>query len=326
MLPKIAIVLPAYNEEQTIADTIEAFHAEMPDARIVVVNNNSQDTTGQIAADTLLRLGANGTVLHERRQGKGNAVRRAFLDIEADVYVLADADLTYPAHRIHDLVRPILNGEADMVVGDRHSGGHYAQENKRALHSFGNSLVQRLVNRLFGAALVDIMSGYRAFNRSFVKTYPILVEGFQIETDMTLHALHRRMRIVELPVEYRDRPVGSVSKLNTFSDGASVIFTIAQILRYYRPMVFFVALSMLFAVAGVVVAVPVFHEWFSSQYISHVPSAVLAAALETVAFLLLAVGVILDSISHHEKLKAELHYLDVHRRSRSDGPRPTGQP
>ncbi|PLC48157.1 glycosyl transferase [Pollutimonas subterranea] len=326
MLPRIAIVLPAYNEEQTIAATIEAFHAEMPDARIVVVDNNSRDATGRIAADTLERLGANGTVLHEPRQGKGNAVRRAFLDIEADVYVLADADLTYPAQRIHDLVRPILNGDADMVVGDRHSGGHYALENKRALHSFGNTLVQRLVNWLFGARLVDIMSGYRAFNRSFVKTYPILVEGFQIETDMTLHALHRRMRIVELPVEYRDRPVGSVSKLNTFSDGASVIFTIAQILRYYRPMVFFMALSMLFAVAGVVVAVPVFEEWFGSQYISHVPSAVLAAALETVAFLLLAVGVILDSITHHEKLKAELHYLDVHRRSVADESRFTGQP
>ena len=318
MLPTIAIVLPAFNEEQTIAGTIEAFHAEMPDAQIVVVDNNSQDATGRIAADTLARLGANGSVIREASQGKGNAVRRAFLDVEADVYVLADADLTYPANRLHDLVRPVLNGNADMVVGDRHSGGHYAMENKRALHNFGNSLVQRLVNRLFSASLVDIMSGYRAFNRSFVKTYPILVEGFQIETDMTLHALNRRMRVIELPVEYQDRPVGSVSKLNTFSDGARVIFTIVQILRYYRPMVFFMALSMLFAVAGIVVAAPVLEEWFSTQYITHVPSAVLAAALETIAFLLLAVGVILDSVSHHEKLKAELHYLDVHRRLSSD--------
>lgn len=315
MLPRIAIVLPAFNEEQTIAGTIEAFHAEMPDAQIVVIDNNSQDATGQIATDTLKRLNSNGTVIREIRQGKGNAMRRAFLDIDADVYVLADADLTYPADRIHDLIRPVLNGEADMVVGDRHSGGHYASENKRPLHNFGNFLVQRLVNRLFNASLVDIMSGYRAFSRSFVKSYPILVEGFQVETDMTLHALHRRMRIVELPIEYRDRPVGSVSKLNTFSDGARVIFTIAQILRYYRPLVFFMALSMIFALAGLVVAIPVFDDWFRTQYISHLPSAVLAAALETVAFLLLAVGVILDSISHHEKLKAELHYLSIHKRS-----------
>lgn len=315
MLPTIAIVLPALNEEQTIAGTIAAFHAQMPDAQIVVVDNNSQDATNRIAADTLLRLGAHGQVIREPSHGKGNAVRRAFLDIDADVYVLADADLTYPANRLHDLVRPVLKGDADMVVGNRHAGGRYALENKRLLHNFGNSLVQRLVNRLFNASLVDIMSGYRALNRSFVKTYPILVEGFQIETDMTLHALNRRMRIVELPVEYQDRPAGSLSKLNTFSDGARVIFTIAQILRYYRPMVFFAALSMLFAVAGILVAVPVFEDWFKTQYISHVPSAVLAAALEMVAFLLLAVGVILDSISHHEKLKAELHYLDVHRRS-----------
>lgn len=315
MMPRIAIILPAFNEEQTIAGTIEAFHAEMPDAQIVVVDNNSQDATGRIAADTLERLGAAGTVIREARQGKGNAVRRAFLDIDADVYVLADADLTYPANRIHDLILPVLNGDAEMVVGDRHSGGHYASENKRPLHSFGNVLVQRLVNRLFNASLVDIMSGYRAFSRSFVKSYAILVEGFQIDTDMTLHALHRRMRIVELPVEYRDRPVGSVSKLHTFSDGIRVLFTIVQILRYYRPLAFFMALSIICALAGLIVAVPVFDDWFSTRYITHVASAVLAAALETIAFLLLAVGIILDSISHHEKLKAELHYLSIHSRS-----------
>lgn len=320
MMPRIAIILPAFNEERTIAGTIEAFHAELPNAQIVVVDNNSQDATARIAADTLERLGSNGTVIREARQGKGNAVRRAFLDIEADVYILTDADLTYPANRVHDLIRPVLNGDAEMVVGDRHSGGHYALENKRPLHNFGNVLVQRLVNRLFNASLVDIMSGYRAFSRSFIKSYPILVEGFQIETDMTLHALHRRMRIVELPVEYRDRPAGSVSKLHTFSDGTRVLFTIAQILRYYRPLVFFVVLSMLVALAGLIVAIPVFEDWFSARYITHVSSAVLAAALETVAVLLLAVGVILDSISYHEKLKAELLYLGMHRRPSATEP------
>lgn len=310
----IAIILPAYNEEATIARTIEGFHSELPQAKIVIIDNNSRDSTAAVARQTLQRLQARGEVVRELRQGKGNAVRRAFLEIDADVYVMADADLTYPAERVHDLMRPILDGSADMVVGDRHSGGEYAAENKRPLHNFGNALVQGLVNRLFRARLVDIMSGYRAFNRSFVKSYPILAEGFQIETEMTLHALNRRMRIVELPVEYRDRPEGSFSKLNTLSDGAKVLFTIAQILRYYRPLAFFSILSLIFCLAGLLTAVPVLQDWFTTGYIEHVPSAILAAALEIVAFSLMGVGLVLDSISHHEKLKAELHYLAIHQR------------
>lgn len=310
--PRIAIILPAYNEASTIAQTMRSFHTAMPDAELVVINNNSRDDTAAIAARTLSELGATGRVLDETRQGKGNAVRRAFLETDADIYVMSDADLTYPSKRIHDLIRPIIEGTADMVVGDRHTGGHYAAENKRALHGFGNQLVQRMVNRLFGAKLVDIMSGYRAFNRSFVKTYPILVEGFQIETDMTLHALNRRMRIVEIPVEYKDRPAGSFSKLNTISDGLRVISTIVKILRHYRPLFFFGAMSAVFGVSGLLAAAPVVEEWLQLQYITRIPLAVLAASLETVAFLLLAVGIILDSLSHHEQHRAELHYLQVY--------------
>jgi glycosyltransferase involved in cell wall biosynthesis len=314
--PHVAIILPAYNEELTIKGTIEAFHKSMPDASIFVVNNNSSDSTKSLAATTLADGGINGAVIDEPRQGKGNAVRRAFLEIDADVYVLSDADLTYPADRIHELVNPVLDGTADMVVGDRRSGGHYASENKRPLHNFGNALVQSLVNRLFHSNLVDIMSGYRAFSRAFVKSYPILVEGFQIETDMTLHALHRRMRIKEIPVEYRDRPPGSFSKLSTLSDGARVITTIAQILRFYRPLAFFASLSVIFGVAGLIVAIPVFQDWIRSGYIEHIPSAVLAAALEIVAFSLLGVGLILDSVAYHERQRSELHFLS----STSAGP------
>lgn len=308
---RIAVILPAYNEAATIAPTIEAFYAELPAAQFVVVNNNSNDDTGAIARETLTRLGASGQVIDEARQGKGNAVRRAFLAVEAEIYVLADADLTYPAHQVLELIKPVAEGRADMVVGDRRSGGQYLAENKRAFHNFGNALIQRLVNRLFNASLVDIMSGYRVFSRTFVKSYPILVEGFQVETDMTLHSLHRRMRIVEIPIEYRDRPAGSFSKLNTLADGAQVIFTIAQILRYYRPLLFFMVFSVLFATAGFIVAIPVFNDWITERYIHHLPSAVLAAAFEIVAFLLLAVGLILDSITHHEKMRAELHQLDL---------------
>jgi glycosyltransferase involved in cell wall biosynthesis len=238
-MTSIALILPAYNEELTISQVIEVFHRVLPEACIYVIDNNSSDRTYELASSTLINLNISGKVIKEQRQGKGNAVRRAFLDVSADVYVMADADLTYPASRLRELIEPILNGEADMVVGDRHTLGGYQKENKRNFHSFGNNLVTTLVNRLFGANLVDIMSGYRAFSKKFVKNYAILVEGFEIETDITLHSLDKRYRIKEIPIEYQDRPAGSFSKLNTFSDGAKVLFTIFQILCYYRPLFFF---------------------------------------------------------------------------------------
>jgi len=306
----IAIILPTYNEELTIADTIEAFHHELPEARLIVVNNNSTDNSAAIAHDTLKRLNAYGAVINEYRQGKGNAVRRAFKDVDADIYVLSDADFTYPANRVHDLLKPIAEKQADMVVGDRQSGGHYKNENKRKFHSFGNDLVTILVNKLFRSNLMDIMSGYRAYSRLFVKNYPIMVDGFQIETDMTLHALDKRFRIVEIPVEYKDRPSGSVSKLNTFADGAKVLFTIAQILRYYRPLMFFGGLSLLFGILGLVASVPVFQDWIQYRYIYHVPLAVLAVALELVSVMSVSAGLILDSIAHQNKMEFEMHLLD----------------
>lgn len=310
----VAIILPAYNEAQTLADTMRAFHAAMPEAHLYVINNRSSDATEQIARDTLAMLGCAGRVINEQRPGKGCALRRAFLDIEADVFVIADADLTYPADQIHALVAPVLAGDVDMVVGDRHSNGRYAMENKRPLHNFGNNLVKTLVNRLFRANLADIMSGYRAFSRRFVKTYPILVEGFEIETDMTLHALDKRFRIVEIPVAYRDRPAGSTSKLNTFRDGARVIFTIAQILRYYRPLLFFGGAAVVFAAGSLLAALPVFQDWFREQYIHHVPMAILATGLAVVSVLMLSIGLVLDSVSHQAKQNFELG-LHASRRS-----------
>lgn len=306
---KIAIILPAYNEESTIGPTIESFWRAIPGAEIVIVNNNSADTTGKTARNTLARLGAHGWVINESRQGKGNAVRRAFSDVDADIYVMADADLTYPAEMVGMLIQPIIDGEADMVVGDRLSMGHYTRENKRPFHGFGNHLVKTLINRLFGSGLKDIMSGYRAFNRKFVKNYPILVEGFQLETDVTLHALDKRFRILEIPVPYKDRPAGSFSKLNTFRDGARVIFTIAQILRYYKPMAFFGTTAFIFAVAGIIAAIPVFNDWIVHRYIYHIPLAVLAAALEIVAVMSLSLGLMLDSVTHQHRMNAERRLL-----------------
>ena len=306
---EVAVILPAYNEALTIEESIREFHVALPEAKIWVVNNRSTDSTETIARTTLSALKCAGGVLTEIRKGKGNAVRRAFLEVDADIYVLADADLTYPGNRARDLIAPIIEGLADMVVGDRHSGGHYAVENKRAMHRFGNSLVRNLSNYFFKASLVDIMSGYRAFSRRFVKSYPILAEGFEIEADMTLHALDKRFRIIEISVEYRDRPRGSFSKLRTFSDGAKVIFTIAQILRYYRPLVFFGMLSIFFVIAGFLISMPALYDWIHFQHVNRLPSAILATGLEIVAFLLVAIGLILDSIAHQEKHAFERELL-----------------
>jgi len=306
---RIVVILPAFNEELTIESTIKSFNSQLPNAAIWIIDNNSNDSTNIIASHTIVLLGCDGGVILESRKGKGNAIRRAFRDIDADIYVIADADFTYPADRVQDLIAPILNNSADLVVGDRHTGGHYRTENKRSFRGFGNSLVKELVNKLFSSNLKDIMSGYRVFNRLFVKSYPILVEGFEIETDMTLHALDKRFRILEIPVEYKDRPVGSFSKLDTFSDGLSVLLTIARILRYYRPMVFFGYTSLLIFIFGLITAIPVFIDWFQYHYIYHVPLAILATGLEIISLILFAIGLILDSISHHNKCLFEIQTL-----------------
>ena len=306
----IAVILPAYNEELTIVETIEQFHRVLPEAKIVVIDNNSQDKTSPLSKETLSRLGNSGVVIFEGRQGKANAMRRAFLEINADVYLVCDADMTYPANRAFDLIGPVLRSEADMVVGDRQSDGSYKVENKRKFHMFGNNLVLRFIKLLFNAGLNDVMSGYRALSKNFVKNYPILVDGFQIEVDMTLYALDKRYRILEVPIEYKDRPLGSFSKLNTFTDGAKVIFAIIQTFRYYKPFAFFSWLGTIFAILGLITAIPVFKDWVQFQYIHHVPLAILAAGIEILAALFFGVGLILDAIARNEKARSELNLLN----------------
>lgn len=309
-MPKIAFIFPAYNEELTIEETLREFHKQVPEAELWVIDNNSRDNTAKIARNTIQELCAGGGVLSERRQGKGNAVRRAFREIEAEYYLLSDADMTYPASQARELLAPVVNGEADMVVGNRHANECYKTENKRAFHNFGNHLVLLMINFLFNAQLSDIMSGYRAFNRSFVKNYPILVEGFEIETDMSLHALDKRFRIAEIPIAYKDRPEGSVSKLNTVHDGLRVLKTIINIFRYYKPFYFFGILSLLFFICGLVVALPVFDDYITHEYIYHVPLALLATGLEIVALLMLVVGLILDQSSYYNKCNFEKALLN----------------
>lgn len=306
---KIAIILPAYNEELTIKDTILSFYKELPDAQIVVVDNNSSDKTSKITQETFLDNNIKGTLLFEKRQGKGNAIRYAFNKIEADVYVMCDADMTYPSSMVHQLIDPICNNDMDMVVGDRLSNGDYKDENKRLFHDFGNNLVKQMVNRLFHSNLADIMSGYRAFSRRFVKNYPILIEGFELETDMTLHALDKRFKIEEVKISYKDRPEGSFSKLDTLNDGAKVIFTIIQILRYYKPFVFFTVLASLFVLCSLISAIPVFQDWFMYKYIYHIPLAILATGLGLISIIFFVLGIILDSITHQHKVDFEQRVL-----------------
>jgi glycosyltransferase involved in cell wall biosynthesis len=310
-MPTVAVILPAYNEELTIRQVILDFHAALPEAVICVVDNNSSDNTSAIAQTTFEELGCPGRLIREYRQGKGNALRRAFSDMDADIYLLADADQTYPASRAADMIAPIALGEADMVVGDRHSGGHYRGHNKRRFHEFGNDLVKNMINFFFRSTLRDIMSGYRAFSRTFVKTYPVMVAGFQVETDMTLHALDKRFRVMEIPVEYVDRPAGSFSKLNTLADGAKVIFAIFEILRYYKPLAFFGTVSALFMALGLIAGIPVLVDWFTYRYIHHVPLAMLAAALEIVAMIFFSVALMLDSIVHQHRMSYELMIVSM---------------
>ena len=307
---KTAIVLPAFNEEATIAGVMTEFHRKLPEAELIVINNNSSDRTLEIATQTLAALGAPGRVMTEPRQGKGHAVRRAFLEVDADAYILVDADLTYSAGDVDRMMAPVLRGEVDMVVGNRHFEQQYSKENKRPLHGFGNNLVKNLINLLFRADLQDIMSGYRAFNRTFVKNYPILLAGFQLETDMTLHALDKRFTIQEVPISYRDRPAGSVSKLNTLRDGVLVLSTIFGIFRHYKPLLFFSLVALFFLLIGLAVGTPVIIEYIRFQYIFAVPSAILACGLIICALLLFAVGLILDSTVRTHRFDFERNLLN----------------
>ena len=300
----VAILLPAYNEALTIAGTIEGFRDAMPSARIYVIDNNSDDGTATIAEEALART-AGGALLHEARQGKGNALRRGLLEIDADIFVMADADMTYPPEQIHELVTPIAEGRADMVMGDRFSGGDYDRENTRRFHKFGNNLIRTLVNMFFRSHIADIMTGYRAFTRTFARTYPILVEGFQIETDMTIFALRNRFRILEIPVRYRNRPEGSFSKLNTFSDGLRVLSTILNLLRHDKPFAFFSVIALCWACLGLLAGLPVLVEFARTGFILHVPLAILASALEMIAIFIFGVGLILDSVAHQHNTDNE---------------------
>lgn len=301
----IAVVIPAYNEELTICQVMKEFYAVVPNAEIVVVNNNSTDRTDELARQTLAETGMNGRVIVERRKGKAAAVRRAFADVEADVYVMVDADCTYPATDLPALLRPVLEDEADIVVGNRHAGGAYSKENKRPFHNWGNNLVMKLINKLFNGDLKDILSGYRVMNRKFVKNYPILSRGFGIETEMSIHMLDKGFRVVEIPTNYKDRPEGSFSKLNTVKDGIMILRLIFDIFVFFRPAIFFSLMTIVMLALGIAAgAVPVM-EFCETSYITHLPLAVLAVGCVLTGLLCCFTGVVLAGQARTQRFAYE---------------------
>lgn len=292
-MPSVAVLLPCFNEEVTIGKVVRDFKAALPDATVYVYDNNSTDRTAEIAA-------AEGAIVRrEPRQGKGNVIRAMFEDIDADVYVMADGDDTYPADAAPAMVSKVLDGY-DMVIGDRLSSTYF-QENKRPFHNFGNRLVRGSINGLFNAHVTDIMTGYRAFNFTFVKTYPVLSRGFEVETEMTIHSLNNNLRLYEMPIQYRDRPEGSVSKLDTVGDGIKVMSTIFRMIREYKPLPFFGGLGLIIGIVGIVLCGTVTFEFAKTGVVTHFPTLIGAVMLVIAGLLLIIAGIILDVMAKNDR-------------------------
>lgn len=304
-MDKIAVLIPCYNESQTIEKVVRDFREVLPEAVIYVYDNNSTDGTADLAK-------ASGAVVrHEYAQGKGNVLRRMFREIDACCYLLVDGDDTYPAAAAREMVTAVLERNADMVVGDRLSSTYF-NENKRPFHNFGNSLVRFSINSLFGSQIKDIMTGYRTFSYEFVKTFPVLSHGFEIETEMSIHAVERNMRIENVIIDYRDRPEGSESKLNTYSDGIKVLRTILRLYRNYRPFNFFSIVAAVLAIISLIFMIPVLNTYFLTGLVPRFPTLIVCAVVLLAALLMFIAGVILSSLLVEEKRNFEFKLQQVH--------------
>lgn len=291
---KVAVMLPCFNEALSIGKVVEDFRKVLPEADIYVYDNNSTDGTAEVAAK------AGAIVRKEPRQGKGNVMRSMFRDIEADVYVIADGDDTYPAEEAPKLIKMLIEQHADMVVGDRLSSTYFS-ENKRPFHNSGNRFVKTMINRIFKADMHDILSGYRVFSRDFIKNFPVMSKGFEIETELTIHALDKNYRVCEAPVGYRDRGEGSVSKLNTVSDGVKVIGTIFTLFKDYRPLTFFSILSLISLAGSIILMIPVLTEYWATNLVPRFPSLIVACTLLMLAILLFLCGLVLATIAKNQR-------------------------
>ena len=296
---KIAVLIPCYNESKTIEKVVKDYKKALPEADIYVYDNNSKDHTDEIAKK------AGAIVKYEYRQGKGNVIRSMFRDIDADCYLMIDGDDTYPAENAREMCDLVLNGRADMVIGDRLSSTYFT-ENKRPFHNFGNRIVRLLINKLFSNHIKDIMTGYRAFSYDFVKGFPVLSKGFEIETEMTIHAVDKNYKLVEIPVTYRDRPEGSVSKLNTYSDGMKVLKTIAVLFKEYKPMGFFGLISLLLVLISLIFLIPPFAGYFATGEVAKFPSLIVGCFIFLTSILSLMCGIILQVIVKKDRQQYEL--------------------
>lgn len=303
-MDKIAVMIPCYNEAKTVEKVITDFRRVLPEAVIYVYDNNSTDGTPELAA------AAGAVVRREYRQGKGNVMRRMFREIDAEAYVLVDGDDTYPAEAAPEMIRAVLERQADMVVGDRLSSTYFT-ENKRPFHNFGNSLVRFSINHMFGSEIKDIMTGYRAFSYLFVKTYPVLSHGFEIETEMSIHAVQRSMQIENVVISYRDRPEGSESKLNTYTDGMKVLYTILRLYKNYRPFGFFSILAAVIALLSILFMVPVVGEYLVTGLVPRFPTLIVCGCAMVGALLLFVSGIILNQMLDKDRRDFEFHLQEV---------------
>lgn len=297
----IVVLIPCYNEKKTIEKVISDYKIVLPEADIYVYDNNSSDGSNELAKK------AGAIVRHEYRQGKGNVIRSMFRDIEADCYLMIDGDDTYPAEHAREMCDLVLQGKADMVIGDRLSSTYF-EENKRPFHNFGNDLVRKAINTLWHPKkkIVDVMTGYRAFSPLFVKSFPILSQGFEIETEMTIHALDKNLLLTSIPVKYRDRPEGSVSKLNTYSDGMKVLLTIFNLYRDYQPLRFFGLVAVVVALISILLFVPIFLQYLTTGLVPRIPTLVVSVVMMLAAFLSMVCGLILDTNSKNSRKNFEI--------------------
>lgn len=305
----IAVLIPCYNESKTVAKVVTDYRNALPEADIYVYDNNSKDGTDEIARN------AGAIVRYERRQGKGNVIRTMFREIEADCYLMIDGDDTYPAEYAREMCDLVLNDNVDMVVGDRLSATYFT-ENKRPFHNLGNRMVRSLVNGIFKGNVTDIMTGYRAFSPLFVKSFPVLSAGFEIETEMTIHALDKNLHLANVAVDYRDRPAGSESKLSTYSDGFKVLKTIFNLYKDYRPMSFFGLFAALFALVGVIMFIPVLVEFARTGLVPRFPTLIVSTVCIILGMLSLVCGLILETVAkkHRQQFEVDLNIIEMLRK------------
>lgn len=310
-MDEIAVLIPCYNESKTIEKVVKDFKAALPEAVIYVYDNNSTDGTAQIAKD------AGAIVRHEYQQGKGNVIRRMFREIDAKCYIMTDGDDTYPAEEARKLCEAVLERNADMVVGDRLSSSYF-EENKRPFHNFGNSLVRATINRMFKSDIRDIMTGYRAFSYLFVKSFPVLSKGFEIETEMSIHAIDKNMRVENVIIQYRDRPEGSVSKLNTYSDGMKVLFTIIKLYKNYKPFGFFTWIAALLALVATVFLVPVLCEFASTGLVLRFPTLIVCCFVYLSAIQSFFAGLMLSTMKQKNMQDYEMNLIMLEQRYKDE--------